>query len=385
MNLSFHVFSSYKELPSNWDALLGQNNSLCVHEIALVEKAAIANTKNYYVLTYRNEEPVLVSYFQLLQVKPYHFNETKSWMQKTSLTLALQLVKPTLLVAGNLYRHDVTYYHSISGTASDKEIAILYEKTIQYVTEQTKCSGIFVKDIDNSIAIEFEKDSSYKKMDNDISMYMQLPSSWNTLADYEKALKHKYVQRCKKTRKSFQEVTIKNLTLEEIITYEKRIEELYLQVTNKQLVSMGILNKDFFVELKKTKQENYLLHGFFLHDKLIAFSSAIVHGAIYDMNYIGIDYTYNQQYSLYFNILFHCLENAILLKAEKLVLGRTAPEAKAILGCKPEHTHGFYKLRNAIVNWFFSAPPKISVRNKEMHGKHVILLSRVIMNKKINV
>jgi predicted N-acyltransferase len=354
MSCTFSVFNSIEGIPIAWNNLLpSTSHALHTNEIACVEHACIDNTKNYYVITYENEQPVMLSYFQLLHVVPKHFNITESKLQKISLDVALYLVKPTLLVAGNLYRHDCDFIFYKDAKIPSSKKTSLYIATIEHLIQQTKCSGIFVKDVPKDIGKEIEKDKSYTAMDNDISMYMTIPNTWLSFADYEKELKHKYLQRCKKTRKQFQVVVIKELNTDEIIKYQHDIENLYMQVTNKQMVSMGILNKEFFVTLKKIKKEEYKIYGFFEAEKMIAFSSAIVHNQLFDMNYIGIDYEKNQQFSLYFNILFHCLEQAIATKSKKLVLGRTAPEAKAILGCSPENTHGFYKLRNPIVNWFF--------------------------------
>jgi hypothetical protein len=47
-------------------------------------------------------------------------------------------------------------------------------------------------------------------------------------------------------------------------------------------------------------------------------------------------------------------------------LGRTALEAKAILGCEPAYQYGFYKLRHPIVNWFFK---KVSAGFREQIGE----------------
>jgi hypothetical protein len=119
------------------------------------------------------------------------------------------------------------------------------------------------------------------------------------------------------------------------------------------MVSMGILNPDFFVQLKRKMPAQYKVFGFFYEEKLVAFSSVIIHDHDYDMNYIGFDYAMNQQLNLYFNILFHCVEMAIANDCTKLTLGRTAIEAKAIMGCVPDYRYSFYKLRNVVVNWFY--------------------------------
>jgi hypothetical protein len=67
------------------------------------------------------------------------------------------------------------------------------------------------------------------------------------------------------------------------------------------------------------------------------------------MNYIGLDYSYNQSLQLYFNLLFNCIQNAIAKRCSSLVLGRTALEAKAIVGCAPEAKYGYYKINNSIL------------------------------------
>ena len=128
---------------------------------------------------------------------------------------------------------------------------------------------------------------------------------------------------------------------------------------------MGIINHSFFEELKRSLQGDYKVCGYFHGEKLVAFSSAILHNGEYDMNYIGFDYAYNHSHNLYFNILFHCLENAMSTGCHKLILGRTAPEAKAIMGCEADYRYSFYKLRNVIVNWFYQM---VAAYFKEQQG-----------------
>ncbi len=72
------------------------------------------------------------------------------------------------------------------------------------------------------------------------------------------------------------------------------------------------------------------------------------------MFYIGFDYERNAALSLYFNILYFSIEQAIAHEKEKLNLGRTALEAKARLGCTPRYLPTFLFVRNfcirALVN-----------------------------------
>ncbi|MBK7762472.1 MAG: N-acetyltransferase [Bacteroidetes bacterium] len=352
MSYSFCVFTTYDDLMLNEHVQSMQQKPIC-RAIDMVEKSNIDNVNNYYVLTLENNIPLALSYFQLLHVKPLHFNIADKKVQQFALSLALRVVKPTLLVAGNLFRHDASFFQFLNKNLTAEKRHEVFIQSTEHLIGLTNASGIFLKDVDKSIATFIQNDTSYFALADDISMEMNLLPTWKSLADYEQTLKHKYLQRCKKMRKSFQDIKVREFSLQDIQKYSREMENLYLQVTRKQMVSMGILNHTFFEELKLSLQDDYKVCGYFYHDKLIAFSSAILHDDEYDMNYIGFDYAVNQSHYLYFNILFHCLDNALSLGCKKLILGRTALEAKAIMGCEPDYRFSFYKLRNVVVNWFY--------------------------------
>lgn len=83
----------------------------------------------------------------------------------------------------------------------------------------------------------------------------------------------------------------------------------------------------------------------------VLFFSAWTHDEVLDMFYIGFDYSKNEERQLYFNILFFTIEEAIRLQKKKLILGRTALEAKARLGCKPKYLSTYLYIRNPIIRW----------------------------------
>lgn len=352
MAYTFSVYDTLQQMPAAYAQQALQNKPIC-RGIDSVERSKTENVTNYYVATLEDGQLACVSYYQLLSVKPVHFNLSDKKIQQTSLSCALRVVKPTLLVAGNLFRHDVNFQQFTNETIDPEKMAAIYTATTNHMIDYTNASGIFLKDVRHEIANYIKSDKSYIQMEDDVSMEMQIPESWTSFSDYEHALKHKYLQRCKKIRKSFEGIHIREFNEADIQRYSKEMEQLYLQVTKKQLVSMGILNHSFFEELKSALQGDYKVCGYFHGEKLVAFSSAILHDGEYDMNYIGFDYAYNHSHNLYFNILFHCLENAMATGSRKLILGRTAPEAKAIMGCSADYRSSFYKLRNVIVNWFY--------------------------------
>ncbi|MBL7766910.1 MAG: hypothetical protein JNJ58_12490 [Chitinophagaceae bacterium] len=353
MSYRFSVYRQVSELPPEWDQQMRPDYPMHSRELSIQEMADLDHLEYYYVITYENDQPVMYSYYQHLHVTPEHFNCKDKIFQHYSLNISLRIVKPSLLVVGNLFRHDAPYTYFIDHSLSIKKKADIYIKAYEYMLDHAKATGIFLKDVQKEIAPYVQSDNTYHQLQDDVSMYFNVPPEWKSMADYEKILKHKYLQRYKKIGKQLDGIVVQELNTEDIIKHADAIESLYLQVTNKQLVSMGKLKKSFFILLKKQLGERYKVFGWFLDGSMVAFSSAILHDGYYDMNYIGFDYAINQSHAIYLNILFHCMQQAIATQSKRLVVGRTALEAKAILGCEPEYMFGFYKLRHVLVNWFF--------------------------------
>ena len=355
MKLQFKVYHSIEDLPPSWDETLDHDNALHSSKIGVTELANTPDIKNYYVQGFcPNSSLIFQAYAQQLQVHSGHFNLEGNKIKQSLIRSSIDIIKPKMLVAGNLFRHDVQMmqFHKPSLNRTDRSRIV--DAAIDYMMDYTKSQGVFLKDIPKEIAKYFLTKKEYQRMDNDIAMHLDIPQQWETFENYQNELKRKYRNRAKSTRKSFATVQTRALTLEEIISYKKEIHGLYKQVTKNQVVSMGELSEDYIPELKKSIGEKYQVTGFFItendQEKMIAFSSAIIHDDVHDMNYIGFDYSLNQKYSLYFNILFNCVECAIGNRCSKLLLGRTALEAKAIVGCEPDYLYTFYKLKSRFIN-----------------------------------
>lgn len=354
MHLSYRKFRSVNELPTEWNLAL-QNTKHPLHssQIGLSEACATAHMQYYYVMTYAGNRLVMCSYFQHLQIQVSHFNCKSRLPEWLGLQSIIQCLRPSLLVAGNLFRHDAFYVQPI-GPYQEDESCNWYLDTVEEMMRISKASGVFIKDLPEAQAAVMNRHPRFMSMQDDITMVFDIPSEWTSMNDYQQALKHKYVQRFKKIRKQAVPLTVKALSLLDIEQEQYTLEALYRQVSDHQMVSMGKINHAYFPAQAKALGHDYRVFAWYdAEGNMKAFSSAIVRNGLYDMNYIGFDYASNNEYALYFNILFHCMQEAIEGKHRRLILGRTALEAKAILGCHPENMHGYYRLRHPLVRTMF--------------------------------
>ncbi|MBK7692710.1 MAG: hypothetical protein IPJ31_16930 [Bacteroidetes bacterium] len=111
MAIRFVVFDHISKLPAEWRDFSNIKTTMQAEYIGVQDAASIENLKSYYLIGYEQEQAVFIAYFQLLSVKPKHFNLGEKKVQQFFLDRALQIVKPTLLVAGNLFRHDDDFFN----------------------------------------------------------------------------------------------------------------------------------------------------------------------------------------------------------------------------------------------------------------------------------
>jgi hypothetical protein len=83
---------------------------------------------------------------------------------------------------------------------------------------------------------------------------------------------------------------------------------------------------------------------------MIAFTSGFKSGPHYEAHFIGIDYHYNKSHSLYQNILYDFIREAIKNKSGQLTFGRTAMEIKSTVGAVAYPLYSYLKFSNGFLN-----------------------------------
>jgi len=343
------LFNHTAQLPSDWDGCLPQKHFLRSVHLAVYERMQLPDVSYVYALISQNNKTIGVAYFQVLSIKERHLDaKTLSPLQGQAWKAFTKVLRPRLLVAGHLFRHDIcSFFWSDELTAF--EAFGLYQTAIQKAMRHSCASAVLVKDVNVGLVPYFlHYTPQYLLLRNDISMEMELPREWQTTQDYEKSLKHKYAQRFRKVRQHWQQLEIKELSAADTETNKEVLFHLYEQVSSRQQVRLGCLNENFLPCLKR---ENPQLRIWLASENgvPVAFFSAWDHGAVFDMFYIGFDYAKNDALQLYFNILFFSVEQSIVLQKSKLILGRTALEAKARLGCKPRYLSTYLYIRNPVL------------------------------------
>lgn len=195
----------------------------------------------------------------------------------------------------------------------------------------------------------------YKFIEIDPDMTLEIPNEWNNFQDYKNAIQSKYKKRLRKVFKDSESITVKEITGNDLAEKINEMDMLYQNVYSKSAFSGPPFNMDIFKYLTTNNEVSFSTYGYYsAKNKLVAFSSEFFTNNIVYSYYIGLDYKFNEEFSIYNRILYDTITNGINKKASKIIFGRTAAEFKSTIGAKPSPSKGAVYISNDFLSWLFN-------------------------------
>lgn len=233
----------------------------------------------------------------------------------------------------------------------DELIPLVVDKAIEYLKSQRrKIRGIILKDFDSENRPQI-KNSGYAEFSVQPNMVMNIDPIWKDFDDYLSSMKSKYRTRTKRARKKAKLLTKRSLSLDEIKENNYKISELYKNVSNGAGFNLFTLPENYFWNLKKNLGNKMQLTAYYDGASMVGFYTSIQNNVDVDAHFLGYHPEYNRKCQIYLNMLYDLVDEAINLKADKLIMSRTAMEIKSSVGAKGHDMFVFMKSTNSIVNW----------------------------------
>tara|TARA_B100001287_G_scaffold274684_1_gene280510 strand:- start:1830 stop:2939 length:1110 start_codon:yes stop_codon:yes gene_type:complete len=184
----------------------------------------------------------------------------------------------------------------------------------------------------------------------DPDMRLKIPKQWNSFEDYIDTISSKYKKRHRGVIKKNKDLTVKNISIEELDNLKDKMKELYNNVYEKSSFSGPPFKLNIFNEIMQLDYLNPQIKGYFLNDNLIAFSSYLSYKDKLYSYYIGLDYSFNKKYAVYSKILYDTIEKGIKEGNNEIIFGRTASEFKSTFGAKPINSKSGLIVMNSLLN-----------------------------------
>ena len=262
------------------------------------------------------------------------FNKTKNYLKGNSLTaIFLSIVNFKVLYLTNSYLTNVPAFSSSKAINLNELLNAVKDKYSLTVIPDFLFDKMVVED-DNYTKIEVEEE-----------MVLEIRKQWTTgLEDYISDLKKKYRNKVKRIIQQTNNLEIRKLDLNDLALYTNELQKLFDQVAQSARFKGPAFNTASFESF--VSQGFMTVDGYFLDRKLVGFSSGIHHEKILYAYFVGFDKKLNTSIPIYGRILLENITEAIKLKKESLVLGRTANEYKSNFGAYPVKSFVYLKVEN---------------------------------------
>ena len=348
MNLQLHISS--KTLDKNkWESLCANGSFLSLPFKLAFEKHHKSNIKHLYYVA-DDEDNQAIGYAQEFNIRSnrIHDYQRKNKVKGSLVNLVLKLSNLKVVALGNGLLTNISNFSAVKLSNNiDFFNSLLLRIQKNLSADKFIIPDHFFKELKVENPNEVFPELIKVVVDQD--MHLNILKEWNTFEDYTKALKKKYRSRLKSVMKKSEEIEIKVLTQKELVKHAEKMQELFENVHQKSAFSISPFNTSIYTDLFDSGNPKCQVFGYFLSDKMIAFSSELQDDDNLYSYFIGLDYRYNKSHRLYERILNETIKSAISNKKSKLILGRTAAEFKSNVGAQPIHSEIFVYLKSPVL------------------------------------
>jgi len=363
---TFKIYTSIAELPPLWDEVAVDNAFLQTPYLTVLEHSAPVNMKCFYIGIYENSVLVGAGLAQYLNISTLESFGERDQCLKTYIRnfIFKNFASHVLFLGNNMItgQNGFTFIKSLEHKHISKILVDCATEIIQFFKEQQIAIHIVsFKDFYQHSVLELRKYgfAGMYEFNTQPNMILDLAQNWTSNEDYVASFSKKYRDQYKRAHKKIEGVTVKELTLEEIITQEERIYELYHYVAKNAPFNTFFLAKNHFSTFKKQCGPRFVLCGYYLDNQLVGFHTLLLNGTVLETYFLGYDEQVQKEKMLYLNMLYNMTRFGIENQFRKIIFGRTALEIKSSIGAGPVFMTGFIYHTNTLINRFM---PKIVPR-----------------------
>ena len=337
------LFDKLQDAAAHWQNVSTKPYPFDFQRLSVIEETMSDAVTPVYATVFQNGT-LATFYFQFISFRSQYFDSPfKKYIVTRKLEYALVDRRLSFLTCGNLIAINVPGFH-FENLALDANRFDVLQSVLKNVEQQYKPSITTVKDVDTDM-LEALLRNGYAEYGSDLTMAMSIKKDWTTFDDYTKALKHKYAQRARKIQRDGAAIERRNISIDDFKQHRAAFQKLFLDVTKRQSIRILIPPMQYFEDLL-IHDPRFSIVGYFHSHQPVSFATYFNHGDLTEVHYVGIDYAANERFSLYFNMLFDSIAMAIQNGSSTLELGRTARQAKVIVGGEPVYFNTALRFHN---------------------------------------
>ncbi|OYU84553.1 MAG: 8-amino-7-oxononanoate synthase [Flavobacterium sp. BFFFF2] len=354
---SYEILLHADQLPPDWDQLAQDNLFLGRAYCQVLNETPANNMSCFFASVWHENKLAGILVSQFIDLSGMHHYGARRHCFKTRLRkFALKNYASHVLFIGNNMLTGQNACAFLPEVPTSIIPALLKKAALQ-IQRQLKSEGVKIhltvykdfpqSDLLEELALHF---TDHYRFEAQPSMVFDIPTAWETDANYVDALTKKYRDQFKRARKKGSDLVKRQLSLEELLNWEDTLHDLYLHVANNALFNTFYLQKGHFYQMKKILADQFLVYGYFQENQLVGFNTLIKNGSVMDTYFLGYFDLIQKEKMLYLNMLYDMVAYSIKKGFKSLVFARTALEIKSSVGAQPVSMTAFMKHENRWVH-----------------------------------
>jgi hypothetical protein len=236
---------------------------------------------------------------------------------------------------------------AIAPHADAEAVLAALDDTCAEVTARERAWLVVWKEFDPAAAARLEplRARGYRRAESPVMH--ELEAHFGSFRDYCAALKSHYRNDVRRSERKFRAAGLRVVQLHDADeigrVYTPDVHRLYEAVVARSAVKLELLPIEFFRELARQLRGLVSLTAVYEGDRIVAFNWGLLDGRVHHYLFCGMDYALARDADLYFNLMYHQLDDALRLGAERIEVGQTGDTFKARLGCRPTPRYVYVK------------------------------------------
>jgi hypothetical protein len=338
---------------ARWDNLTANNSMfLSRRYLRVLEEVGPENLRQRYAMIFRGREAVAAVAAQIVTLS---VAKTQKIPKHKKLAAPLERLEEQMLVCGNLMSWGM---HGVAFAPNEDPVTIwpAVAEALYRLRRADRLFGdtdlVMIKDItdEHAAAAASLERFSYRPLETDPNMVLELSPKWRTYDDYLASLTSKYRKTAKNIDKEALEAGCQVEELHDVAGHAETLHGLYMQTHINACFRPVTLRPEFLPTLAERLGDDMRTTILKREGQMLGFVTTVRDGDTAVGYYIGFDRKASAEVPIYLRLLQAVIEDAIKLGCGKLSLGRTALEPKARLGARPQPMRVWIRHRVPMLN-----------------------------------
>jgi predicted N-acyltransferase len=334
-----------------WDAIVGKDRIFCAYKyIEALEKSGMNEGRCYYVAVYDGDEIVAhaCAYFISTELDVFAQGAVRKIInlvrRKRNNFFILRSLEcgPPIALGSAL---------SFKDGADRAEAMRLLCHGIEELAKELGIKFLLFRDFydDEKELCGFLEERGYEKIHN--LPKAEIKVRWKSFDEYLNSMRSNY--RCKIV-KGMDKCAKANISIRPLKNFSdssRELKRLYDNVSHQaKEIKRESLPETFFQNLDKYLGERAVILAAMKDDRLIGFMLTLFNGKELIPALLGLDYDYNREYCIYFNLFYKTIELAIETGMDKIDMGITTLDPKKDMGSEIVALNMYMKHSNPLLN-----------------------------------